>query len=121
MQKSNFRYIRFQTPQGIGYGCFYISLEREEDKILHYKIGTSFCSPKDKFNKRIAREIATGRHNNKPIFDIINSNNSGNLTEEEFDVILSKLFAVQHLEIPKWAYTAYNNDKYILTLSLKKE
>jgi hypothetical protein len=120
MQRSNFRYIRLQTPQGIGYGCFYITWEREEDKILHYNVGLAFCSPKDKFNKRLAREIAIGRHNNKPIFDLINSDNFGSLTEEEFDSILYKLFAIQHIEIPKWAYTAYNLGNYIPTLSLKR-
>lgn len=116
MLKNNIRYIRFQTSQGIGIGCFYISWEREENKLLHYRIGIAFCSPKDRFNKTLARKIAIGRHNSKPIFGLINSDNSGSITEEDFDIILYNIFGIQHIEIPKWANVAYNSGKYTPTL-----
>jgi hypothetical protein len=118
--RSNVRYMRFQTPQGIGYGCFYLTWEREENKLLHFKVGAAFCSPKDRFVKSIANRIAVGRHDARHIFGLINSTNTGYITEEDFETILYYVFGNQHNEIPKWAYKAYFAGKYSLTLSLKR-
>jgi hypothetical protein len=121
MTRNNVRYMRFQTSQGTGYGCFYLSWEREESKILHFKAGIAFCSPKDNFTKIIAKKIAVGRHDSKFIFGLINSTNSGYITEDDFECILYNIFGNQHNEIPKWAYKAYFAGQYAPTLSLKRE
>lgn len=59
MAKS-FRYVRFTTPQGIGYGLFAIEWDKAEGT-LNYKASAAFCNPNDDFLKERARNMATVR------------------------------------------------------------
>jgi hypothetical protein len=116
---SNIRYVRFMTPQGIGYACFAILWERESEKFIHYKIGSSFCSPKDSFNKTIAKTIAKGRLSRNNIIGVVPSipaSRQGFILDAEFDAMLHDLMKSKEL-IPSWAYKSFSRDKYVFTLS----
>ena len=41
------------------------NIDKEQNQLV---FGLSFCSPKDRFNKKIGREIARGRMKVKPIY-----------------------------------------------------
>lgn len=59
-QDIKFGYFQVHTPQGIGYVCIALFRPAKDSEEQH-KAGFSFCSPKDKFNKSVARSMATGR------------------------------------------------------------
>jgi len=67
----NFRYIQFQTPSGKGYATVAIDWEKQDiadgQKVLNYKCAVSFCSPKDRFVKRLGREVSLDRLQNAMI------------------------------------------------------
>lgn len=115
---SNIRYIRFETPSGIGYGCFAITWERDQGKFIHYKIGAAFCNPKDEFNKGRAKIIAKGRLSRNNIAGIIASTKDCHLLDEDFDLILQDIFNIKkYIPIPHWAYKSFSRNKYLFTLS----
>lgn len=120
MHGENVRYIRLNTPQGIGYGCFSIFWSREDDELV-YRIGSSFCSPKDTFSKTLAKEIATGRTKNNFQYGSIKSEQKGFISDDEFIDILVQLFAEPFNIIPNWARKAFNRNRFALTLSSKRE
>lgn len=49
-------------------------------------IGISICGPRDNFNKKLGRVIATGRANKKP-FKLISINNNDNPRDLFFDAV----------------------------------
>lgn len=66
MNKVRFGYFRVKTANGIGYACLAL-IRAEKDSGGNCKVGVSFCSPKDKFNKKMARKIAFGRLQAVPV------------------------------------------------------
>lgn len=119
----NFRYVQFETPQGIGYGCFAIHWTREEGRIT-YRIGSAFCSPKDSFSKSLARTIATGRATNNFHFGTIPSGETGFITHKDFENILTDMFSADPNRvdfgdfgvIPNWARKAFARGRYFFTM-----
>ena len=62
MDKIRFGYFQAVTPRGTGYIC--VALRRptkELNETEPHHAAFSFCSPKDRFNKKLARMIATNR------------------------------------------------------------
>jgi hypothetical protein len=56
----NFRYLQLETNEGTGYACVYLEWQKQNGKIS-YQAGLAFCSPKDKFVKDLARNMAKNR------------------------------------------------------------
>ena len=115
--KRNIRYVRFDTNQGIGYGCFVIDWAREDNELI-YTIGSSFCNPKDSFSKPRARQIAEGRAITNYQCGGIQSDNVGFITDNDFNNMLNELFYkdVGFSVIPNWARKAFNRGRYHLSL-----
>ena len=113
----NFRYVVVNTPKGKGYICFSIDWSKTTEAI-EYKISAAFCSPLDGFIKRLARQIATGRHefsqkcvggNIKPLAE------SPYISNDEFKAMLPKI--IQDLDnSPKWAVKGIQNGEFKLGL-----
>lgn len=123
------RYVQFKTNAGIGYGCFAIDWTRN-DLDLIYRMGMSFCNPKDNFSKHIARKVADGRLKKyyNMFYGMIQSNNTGYITDADFNNILNNLFyrkfenknGEEHAMIPNYARKAFDNGAYSFTLSRTK-
>lgn len=123
------RYIQFKTNIGVGYGCFAMDWTRVE-KDLVYRIGMSFCNPKDNFSKYIARKVASGRLEkySNMFYGIIKSDNSGYVTDADFNNILNNLFyrkfenkhGEEYAMIPNYARKAFDKGTYSFTLSRTK-
>jgi len=119
----NIRYVQFETIQGMGYGCFNMHWSREEGKIT-YRVGSAFCSPKDHFSKELARKIASGRALNNFHFGTIASEETGFITDEDFEKILTDMFSADPDRIdfgdfgviPNWARKAFSRGKYFFSM-----
>jgi hypothetical protein len=120
--RRNVRYVRFETNQGTGYGCFLIDWAREDGELL-FTIGASFCSPKDSFSKSRARQIAEGRSITNYQCGGVESNNTGYITDADFNNILNDLFYrdPDFTVIPNWARRAFNKGKYHLSLRTRND
>jgi hypothetical protein len=62
-----FGYFRVSTNRGPGYICIAMTRPPKgtQGELCH--LGISFCSPKDCFNKKMARQIAEGRLFKNPL------------------------------------------------------
>lgn len=112
---NSIRYVQFETPQGIGYGCFAVGWSREGEE-LTFRVGSAFCSPKDSFSKELARTIAQGRSTTNFQFGKIFSKETGYVSDKDFGLILSEIFKNNFTVIPGWARRSFNRGKYFLTL-----
>lgn len=63
-----------------------------------YKVSYSFCSPKDNFNRRIARNIASGR--NKITIESDTPLKAGEISEKALNIITNGDTSV--INLPKW-------------------
>lgn len=119
--KNNIRYVKFNTPQGIGYACFSIDWERSERwsgvaTLLSYKIGVAFCSPKDSFIKERGRSIAANRSSGrKNITGTIPSAETGFITDADFVLILDEVMPTC---APGWAKRAFNRKRFSTGLGI---
>ena len=123
----NFRYIQFRTPTGVGFACVSIEWTKVDSRI-DYTAGVSFCSPKDIFDKRRAREMANNRRIGKRLHSK-NMNYSGSvavidetkfISNSEFDRIFRNFMSnapASGTRIPNWASKALHLDAYTLGLT----
>src|ERR1700743_1926465 len=109
---NNIRYVRFETSQGTGYGCFNINWKRENGKLI-CQIGASFCNPKDTFSKDLARRIAKGRSEANHISATVDSLNDKFIMDDDFNNILNCIFYQDNNStIPNWARKAFDRGLY---------
>lgn len=113
---NNIRYVRFETNQGTGYGCFDINWKRENGKLV-CQVGAAFCNPKDRFSKDMARKIAKGRSEVRSIAAVVDSIEQKFITDNDFNNILNCVFYQDDNSIiPNWARRAFDRGFYSLTL-----
>jgi len=95
----NYVYAIFVTPAGKGYGCFAI---KRTDNPNSFLVGASYCHPSDRnrFRKKIARNMAAGRANKAVSFD-------KELKLDSINVVDHMLYS-DKLPMPSWANRAYN-------------
>ena len=96
-------YMIVWTDKGKGYACF-----SAQEKMQDWIFGAAFCSPKDRFDKRIARKIAEGRCGSVCI-------NKGNLSEKPRiqDLVLAclNMESIEPLmNLPSWFRKALKGD-----------
>ncbi len=120
MKKYNYRYVRFKTPQGIGYSLFKIEWEKT-GRTLSYRVAGAFCSPKDTFLKPQAREIVDARLALKPTKSICGFLHDADLTwavsNNDFARMLPDI--LDDLEYaPGWARRAESKNKIRFGLSV---
>ena len=107
----NYAYVILITPTGKGYACYAIKKLAKNS----FSVAASYCSPKDAkhFNKNKSRLIAKSRLNDE------NSCITIELEEGEddcFKTIHSKVISNHTFNMPTWAWTAYFNGAYSLSL-----
>ncbi len=113
--RNNFRYVVFETSQGRGYATFCLLWTKNNNNLI-YNVGISFCSPHDRFVKKMGRKISTGRlASGKTFKGNMTCGNSFYITNSEFEKVLSKLFEDEAV-VPTWAQKAYSKKNYHLGL-----
>ncbi len=96
-----FAYVQFFSNDGIGYACF----ANDGDKVA-----AAFCSPKDFFDKRVARSIAEGRVRSDKFVTIPMENRRG------YNYVMLTHFRDNDL-LPSWARRTFDAGDYGLTLT----
>lgn len=131
------RYVRLQTFHGPAYACVVFKWEKSEHRI-NYTAGVSFCSPKDVFLKKRAREVAAARleqERGKAITSYVSFVERGVkfISNNEFEILFRDLVTQAHKRMlptkkhatpnwgaPNWAMKAMLEHKYALGLSDKE-
>lgn len=61
MTDTIYRYIKVPTKKGNGYICLRVDRPAKDATDFVYRVSVAFCSPKDAFNRSIARSIMDSR------------------------------------------------------------
>ena len=114
-------YIRVVTNSGVGYICVAVDMQ-PKGVAGEYKAAFSFCSPKDKFNRKIAYRMARGRlsvwneNETSPLVRWIGSTQS---ISAGFLVALD--VAIKDGRVPGWVARAVRSHKISFGLNLNNQ